>query len=335
MNCESVREYFSDLVDGTVDQALQIAIDNHLRTCSGCADEYEGFKHAWNLLESIPWAETPAHLHGRIMTAIRELRPLEAPVRKSALRTWWDKLTQPVPQRPVIGWSAAAMAAVVLFGIAVQVGPGAISMWLSPSVSVRQIAPTEKLKAVQVLPEVRESAGKAQTLTLGIRSPQTDVRVKVYVLENLRTPEWQPWLISSLTPASGMTLEGTADVSRSSAKQQVVSVDFPPAGQPAVNVALVKLTAGGATRYLAVYVPTHKEMAPRPYEARVQEPLASVAYSLVERHQKALMIEGSVDAMVRVPNATESTLEVLDLMARQSGLELDVLPNGIYTLTQP
>ncbi len=334
MNCETVREYFSELVEGRVEQAFRTALESHFRSCRACDEEFAAFRRAWDMLESIPWVETPAHLHGRIMSAVRQLKEEQEFERRTALQSWWDRLTRPVGQRASLGWSLAAAAAIVLIGIAVQMGPGGISMWLPPAVKVSQVSPMDNLLAAQVIPDAVAGKDGAETVSISVKSPRTDARVRVYILENRSGSGWQPWMLSSLTPANGLTLVADTEVARSPVASEVFSRSLPKDRSRGVDVLLVRLTAGGATRSLAVFRPTSPGLEPKATPARQMDALCSAVYEIARNHQNFIVCEAELDRIVRLEAGSDSTLYSLDDLARQTGLALDVLPNGVYTLTQ-
>mgnify|MGYP000026490799 CR=1 FL=1 len=334
MNCETVREYFSDLVEGKVEQAFRVALENHFRSCEACEEEFAAFQRAWDMLESIPWVETPAHLHGRIMSAVRQLKAEQEAERRPAWQGWWDRLTRPVNQKASLGWSLAAAAAIVLVGIAVQVGPNGISMWLSPAVKVSQVTAQDNLLAAQVIPDAVASKDGTETVTISVKSPKTDVRVRVYALENRSAAGWQPWMLSSLTPANGLTLVADTEVARSPVASEVFSRKLQRDRSRGVDVLLVRLTAGGSSRSLAIFRPTSPGLEPKATPARQMDALCSAVYEVARCHQNFIVCEAGLDRIVRLEQGSDSTLYSLDDLARQADLVMDVLPNGVYTLTQ-
>jgi hypothetical protein len=334
MNCETVREYFSDLVEGKVEPALRGALENHIRSCGGCDEEFAAFRRAWDMLESIPWVETPAHLHGRIMSAVRQLKAEQEAERRPVWQSWWDRLTRPVNQKASLGWSMAAAAAIVLVGIAVQVGPNGISLWLPPAVKVSQVTPLDNLLAAQVLPDAVTSSDGLETVTVSVKSPRTDVRVRVYVLDaEGAAGSWQPWMLSSLTPANGLSLVADTQLTRSPVAYEVFSRKFARDRSRGVDVLLVRLTAGGASRSLAIFRPSSPGQEAKVTPARQMEALCSAVYEIARCHQNFVVCEAELDMMVRL-ESSDSTLYSLDDLARQTGLVMDVLPNGVYTLTR-
>lgn len=332
MNCETVRENLSDLIDGTLEQPLRFAIENHFQDCQACRDEFETFEKTWSLLDQIPWVEPPEHLHRRIMTAIRTLHSQEEAAAPVPLwRRCWEALSAPIPARASMGWTATAVAGILAIGMIAQVGTGNITMWMSPTVKFSQTTSASLLRAVRVAPAVSVQ-GNTATVAFDLKNSSSALTVRSYVLDENADRQWAPWMLSSLAPTS--SLRDFQTVKLQADGESMVTVPVNAANLPGkVGVAVIRMTSGVSERYLAVFVPTGSPRDRVVTNQPAQDVFSSVIWKVVNDHRVTVMVDGQVDGIVGVPTAS-NPLECLEALAVQSDLVLDVQPNGIYTLTR-
>ena len=69
MNCDDIRELFSDYYDGEDDTGEVAA---HLLSCAACADEYQTFAALFDEMKNMPMPELPAGFHQRLMHGVNK-----------------------------------------------------------------------------------------------------------------------------------------------------------------------------------------------------------------------------------------------------------------------
>lgn len=332
MKCETVREHFSDLVDNNIDQVLNVAIDNHFISCDACRQEYDGFKRTWETLESIPWVEPPAHLRNKVMTALRNIHSTQPEPVQPAWRAWLDNLVPATPARRGLGWSAAVLASVVVFGMIAHVNNG-ISLWVSPPVTVTQAPSTlDHLNSVQVTP-IEQSTTGSDIISLKLSGTPVAVQVDTYVLSPRSKAEgWDPKQLSSTDPTQGLQKVASQTIHRGGLKIEPLPFDKSDARD--VNLVLMHLHSGVSNRYIAVFVPTNKHLTAVASDTPVIGLFSQVIYDIARNYQVGIIAEAGVDARVSVVASGHSALNATQQIAAQSGVSFDVQPNGFYVLTR-
>jgi predicted anti-sigma-YlaC factor YlaD len=114
MQCNQAQELFSDHIAGHLDPALNLSVENHLRTCEACRTESIGLCRLWSSLDALPSVEPPAFFHENLMhrIVIEQARVTEDAQRQRSL--WnWRALFQ--PRSPV--FAAAVLLALALLGM--------------------------------------------------------------------------------------------------------------------------------------------------------------------------------------------------------------------------
>ncbi|MBW1999985.1 MAG: zf-HC2 domain-containing protein, partial [Deltaproteobacteria bacterium] len=70
MECEVIRQYLSEYVDGALDEETRTLVDKHLSSCRGCREELEALKSLVNELGSMESVDPPEdfldQLHARM-----------------------------------------------------------------------------------------------------------------------------------------------------------------------------------------------------------------------------------------------------------------------------
>ncbi len=67
MQCEKIEEQFSAFIEGAIDPAMKLKVEQHLQTCSSCNSQLTELRSVWSVLEDMPEISAPAGLHGEIM----------------------------------------------------------------------------------------------------------------------------------------------------------------------------------------------------------------------------------------------------------------------------
>lgn len=139
MLCERAEELLSDYCEGSIQGALLVPLEDHLEECADCRGKAEGLRDLWRMLDTAPVVEPPADFRAavwrRIETSEREKRAARSSI--ASLFDYAGALRR-LRARPALGWAAAALAIIVLSGIAV---PGAFHQaglglpWYRPHVS--------------------------------------------------------------------------------------------------------------------------------------------------------------------------------------------------------
>jgi hypothetical protein len=101
VNCEQVWLEVSNYLDGEVDPALRVAIDEHVRGCKHCAAVVDGTRNVIELYGDERMLEVPLGFSHRLQQRISHQQLSE---------------TMPSSRRGFLGWMAAAAAAVLIAG---------------------------------------------------------------------------------------------------------------------------------------------------------------------------------------------------------------------------
>ncbi|HLJ56154.1 MAG TPA: zf-HC2 domain-containing protein [Chthonomonadaceae bacterium] len=96
MQCEHAQEFLSEYVTGEMDQALAVALENHLAVCRACTEAVDGLRGLWRTLDAMPLIEPPASFHASLMERIAaEQASAERAARTVARPPAWRTLFQP------------------------------------------------------------------------------------------------------------------------------------------------------------------------------------------------------------------------------------------------
>jgi anti-sigma factor RsiW len=133
MKCERAQEWFSDLLDGSIQPAQRVVLDAHLTACQSCSAEAARLRSLWTALDAMPDVAAPTSLRATIWQRIeaasadQSRRPHRGTTQ--SLRPW------------LLRGLVYAGAAVVLVGLATVTVPGnhrqaglfgAVSRWIGP-----------------------------------------------------------------------------------------------------------------------------------------------------------------------------------------------------------
>jgi hypothetical protein len=101
VNCEQVWLEVSNYLDGEIDPALRVAIDEHIRGCKHCAAVVDGTRNVLELYGDERMLEVPLGFSHRLQQRLSRQRVAE---------------TMPSSRRNFLGWMVAAAAAVLVVG---------------------------------------------------------------------------------------------------------------------------------------------------------------------------------------------------------------------------
>lgn len=110
MNCEQVRNLLSDLLDGSLPDAVRTGINGHLQECLSCREEREGLEETLLALRTLPPGKAPAELLERIRRETAREKARGTPL--------WKKLF--LPAHIKIPLEAAAVVLITLLVIGSQ-----------------------------------------------------------------------------------------------------------------------------------------------------------------------------------------------------------------------
>ena len=110
MNCQKIKKLLNPYIDKTLDAETAQQVDEHLKSCSACREEYLNLKDVVSSLESISSQPVPADFTQSIMTKISQK---EIQIQSS----WIDRIKKQVsiPQLSFRLVGAAAAAALIVF----------------------------------------------------------------------------------------------------------------------------------------------------------------------------------------------------------------------------
>jgi hypothetical protein len=101
VDCQQVWLEVSNYLDGEVDPALRVAIDEHIRGCKHCAAVVDGTRNILELYGDERMLEVPLGFSHRLQQRLSRQRLAE---------------TMPSSRRNFLGWVVAAAAAVLVVG---------------------------------------------------------------------------------------------------------------------------------------------------------------------------------------------------------------------------
>jgi anti-sigma-K factor RskA len=109
MNCKNAREYLLDLAEGQ--HGVSAEVREHLKSCSGCAEDLRSLKATMAVLDEWQAPEPSPYFDSRLQARLREERRLAAQPR--GILAWLGVRWQQA--------AAVALAAVMAVGIGVYV----------------------------------------------------------------------------------------------------------------------------------------------------------------------------------------------------------------------
>src|SRR5882724_7870672 len=124
MQCEEVREQFTDYVIGQIEEPVRSSFAQHLSVCQNCRAEANEMKTLWAALDTIPAAEPSPDLRSRFHIMLEAYRhgQEQAPAPtgwtrvNSWLSGWW-------PRQPILQLGACAALLLLAVIVSRQVQP--------------------------------------------------------------------------------------------------------------------------------------------------------------------------------------------------------------------
>ena len=108
MNCDQIRDLFSDLMDGEFPEAPAREAEAHMASCASCAREWASFRRAVDAVRGLPQRSAPAGFAESVRENLQRERLLAEP-RPSVILPLW--------RRPAFLGKALAAAAVLVIAV--------------------------------------------------------------------------------------------------------------------------------------------------------------------------------------------------------------------------
>ena len=86
MHCDQVREGFSDLMDGFLDQETALDLESHLEHCAHCAREWGRFRRTVDAVRGLPQRAAPPGFAGEVRARLERSQLLQEPDPPAALK---------------------------------------------------------------------------------------------------------------------------------------------------------------------------------------------------------------------------------------------------------
>ncbi len=167
MDCENVSLLFGKIFDGDTDESQRKALEDHLKACQACNEEYKWYKLTMQALTNLQPVAPPHDFLEQLNARINPNKKLKSKSKlnqiKSLIRNFFDSMPQvPVP----VGVVSLALIAVVAF-MAYNNVPVESGLAVAPAVVSKTVA-----SAVDNNASVNKvSQGQVQPASVGPRLP--------------------------------------------------------------------------------------------------------------------------------------------------------------------
>jgi anti-sigma factor RsiW len=147
MKCERARDWFSNLIDGSIQPAERVVLEAHLATCPECAAVVEDLRRLWAGLDAMPALEPPPALRASIWQRI------DAAAQPASVRRFTSIRRPPLWARATV-WAAAAVAIVALATVTIpgQFRTAGWTSWIPgmhrPAASGQQASPAGSARLI-------------------------------------------------------------------------------------------------------------------------------------------------------------------------------------------
>ncbi len=258
MKCESAREYFSDLIEKSLELGKQVAVEAHLAACPTCHAEFDCLQALWPHCDT-PLLEPPADLARRIRVALREENSRRL-ARRGFLKRIGDRVFGAMPLKVKPGYSMA-VAAVVLVALpwAVKLAAPDQFAWFTTSVLGLQSKPVlTGVSAIKVTPVPNPADPSRWDIRISGVKNTTFLRVR-QMGANPVTSGSEHTLEATLRADEGMTVIAGRQIE---AGETTISVlPLPETSERGVNVVIVDIACGDSRR-VALFLPTNRQLPP-------------------------------------------------------------------------
>ena len=256
MKCESAREYFSDLIEKSLEPGKQVAVEAHLAACPTCHAEFDGLQALWPHYDT-PSFEPPADLTRRIRVALREENSRRL-ARRGFLKRVSDRVFNAIPAKPGYAMAAAAVLLVALPGAVRLAAPDQFA-WFTTSVLGLQSKPVlTGVSAIKVTPVLNPADPSRWDIRISGVKDTTFLRVR-QMGANPVTSGSEYALDVRLRADQGMTVIAGRQIE--AGETTISALPLPETSKRGVNVVIVDL-ARGDSRRVALFLPTNRQLPP-------------------------------------------------------------------------
>lgn len=114
MRCEKALELLSDYCEGTLQTALSVPLESHLKECAECRAQAEGLREVYASFESLPEVEPPARFRLMVWERIDAAERAQKETPGRAPFNWRALFT---PRS--LGWATAVLVLIVLTSVVI------------------------------------------------------------------------------------------------------------------------------------------------------------------------------------------------------------------------
>jgi anti-sigma factor RsiW len=125
--CDTIRNSFSDYLDGAVNGHEMQAIAAHLDSCPACTDEFAGWRAMQQTLSTLRSTKAPEDLGLKLRLAISRERAARQATWRDSLSLAWDNMLRPFIVQAAGGLACAiALITTITFLLGVVPPPNAV-----------------------------------------------------------------------------------------------------------------------------------------------------------------------------------------------------------------
>jgi hypothetical protein len=212
MQCEEVRQQFTDHVTGQIDEPARTVLGQHLATCEECRGEADDLKRLWTTLGSLPEAEPSPELRARFHVMLEAYRHgMDNAPKQKWWQTWQSRLGRWWPRQPAwqLGFALTLMILGVVIGRFSQGVPTVPVATQAPEVAelraelsqmrqmvaislMQQQSASDRLKGVNWSYQLQQPGSEILTALLDALMHDPNVNVRLATVDALRQFGDQP-----------------------------------------------------------------------------------------------------------------------------------------------
>ena len=311
MQCERVREYYSEYLERTLDAATMASVRAHVASCPTCEREVTALGDTFSMLAAMPQAEPPADGAWEVLRRVHEARLREEAATPSvpAFLQWLRSLN------PLSMGLGAGLATLVLVGATMMTGLRYTGMDFA--------GPLRGLFVQQ------------QAIAPGSLPPQVDVRYGARTVEG-ETVNLQITAASEL-PDAAITVEGSSRWTvPASLLKRGWNLEIPlalpeTAGAEVLRVNVDSASLGKRYSYLVV-APLGERHDQRVTLAFGYQSLETALRQLAPSLGRPVVVAGDTDTPVQLSVQDRPAKACLETLANQVGASFST-EEGAYRLT--
>lgn len=311
MQCERLREYYSDYLERTLDAATTATVRTHLTTCAACEREVAALGDTFSMLSAMPLAEPPARGEWEVLRRVQEARRKEEAAAPSIpLFLQWLRSLNPLS----LGVGAGLATLVIAGATFVSNVPHSPMGFTLPGVGagVQQPAQTPGSVAPQLAVIYRERTADGEIVALRLTAASDIPDATITVEGN------SGWSI----PTGRLLTRGTV-------------LDVPlvlpvAAGAEVLRVNVNSASLGKQFRYL-VAVPLGERHEQRVTLAFGYQSLEATLRQLAPSLGRPVVVQGNTDATVQLAIQDRPARIALEAIAEQMGTIL-AADEGAYRI---